>query len=246
MRALTPKLSPPLALKPVLALCRVSNLPTVWMNVLTAALLAGGATDGAAIVLLAFALSCLYCGGMALNDVCDLDYDSLHQRYRPIPAGRITLGQARWATGLLFGAGMAALLPAPYPDGAGAGLVLLAVIWAYDRFHKAHPASVLLMAAARFLVYVVVALALRGDVDRLVWLAALAQGLYVLVLSAVARAEAHQGNGRYRWPVVPWLIAFMPLLDGALAAAWVHPGWLFAGLACTVMTRFGQRHVRGD
>lgn len=237
-----------LSMKPMLALCRVSNLPTVWMNVLTAALIAGAPplASGPPIVLLAFALSCMYCGGMALNDLCDRQYDTLHQPYRPIPAGRISAGQAWGVTALLFGAGMAALLLAPHRAGAQAGLVLLAVIWAYDYVHKTWTASVLLMALARLLVYAVVALALTGGVSGLVWLAAALQAAYVLVLSAVARAEAHQPAGRYTWPVIPWLIALMPVVDGVMAGLWVHAGWFAAGLACAALTRFGQRRIRGD
>jgi len=238
-----------LTLKPMLALCRVSNLPTVWMNVLAAALIAGAppvSGAGPAIVLLAVALSCLYCGGMALNDLCDRQYDTLHQPFRPIPAGRISAGQAWGATALLFGTGMAALLLAPHQAGFRAGLLLLAVIWAYDYVHKAWTASVLLMALARLLVYLVVALALTGAINGLVWLAAALQALYVLALTAVARAEAHLPAGRYGWPLIPWLIALMPVLDGVMAAFWVDVRWLGAGLACAALTRFGQRYVRGD
>jgi 4-hydroxybenzoate polyprenyltransferase len=236
--------------RPVLALCRVSNLPTVWMNVLAAALIGGvppaSAQGAASIVLLAFALSCMYCGGMALNDLCDLQYDTVHQPFRPIPAGRVGAAQARAVTGLLFIGGMAALLLAPHPAGVQAGLLLLAVIWAYNYLHKAHTASVLLMAGARLLVYIVVALALTGRVGAPVWLAGATQAAYVLVLTAIARAEVHAPAGRYAWPVVPWLIALMPLVDGVMAALCCGPGWLAAGVACTVMTRYGQRYVRGD
>ena len=46
--------------KAYLALCRVSNLPTVWTNVLAACLLAGGGCEAASFMLLALALSCFY------------------------------------------------------------------------------------------------------------------------------------------------------------------------------------------
>jgi 4-hydroxybenzoate polyprenyltransferase len=242
------------ALAPVLALCRVSNLPTVWMNVLTAALLCGwplaGPQGAAPVLLMMVTLSCFYCGGMALNDLCDRTHDALHQPFRPIPAGRIGVGQAWSTTCLLFGLGLAALLALPAPAGFGAGfaaaLALLAVICAYDYLHKAHASSVLLMACARLLVYVVTAAALTGTVAPQVWLAALIQAGYVLALTAVARAEHRAPGGRYGWPVVPWLIALMPLVDGLLAAWWAGLPWLAAGVLATVLTRLGQRRVRGD
>ncbi|TWI46680.1 4-hydroxybenzoate polyprenyltransferase [Pseudoduganella flava] len=238
------------ALAPVLALCRVSNLPTVWMNVLTAALLCGwplATPQGAApVLLLMVSLSCFYCGGMALNDLCDRTHDALHQPFRPIPAGRIGIRQAWGTTFLLFGLALAALLAMPSAAGLGAGIALLAVICAYDYLHKAHAASVLLMACARLLVYVVTAAALTGTVAEPVWLAASVQAAYVLALTAVARGEHRMPGGRYRWPVVPWLIALMPLVDGALAAWWAGLPWLAAGVLGTVLTRLGQRRVRGD
>jgi 4-hydroxybenzoate polyprenyltransferase len=236
----------PVTIKPVLALCRVSNLPTVWMNVLAAALLCGAPLQAPQVVLLALSMSCMYCGGMALNDLYDLAHDRLHQPYRPIPAGRIGAAQAWLVTGLLLTTGLALLLAAPHAAGVPAGLLLLAVIWVYDRFHKAYAASVLLMAWARLLVYVVTALALSGAVAAPVWLAAAFQAAWVLALSAVARAEVHGASDRCRWPPVPWLIAAMPLVDGALLALLAGPGWLAAGVAGSALTRFGQRHVRGD
>ena len=233
----------------ILALCRISNLPTLWMNVLTAAVLAnppGGAQGVYAVLLLCLALSCFYCGGMALNDVCDLDYDSVHQRFRPIVAGRITLAQASATLCTLFALGFLCLLAAPYSAGVAAGVALLAVIWFYDRFHKRHPSTVLAMAGARLLAYVVTALALAGTVSSLVWLAGIAQAAYILTLTFVARYESRMPNRRYAWPIVPWMLAAIALCDGVVLAVLVHPAWLVAGVAGMALTRAAQRYVRGD
>ena len=60
-----------LKIKPILALCRVSNLPTVWMNVLTAVVLTADALNQLVVpgnvILLMLALSALYCGDMCLK-----------------------------------------------------------------------------------------------------------------------------------------------------------------------------------
>ena len=81
-------------LKTVLTLCRVSNLPTVWMNVLTAALVVGQATslplEPGTIVLLMISLSLFYMGGMSFNDYMDRHWDAQHQTFRPIPSGKIS------------------------------------------------------------------------------------------------------------------------------------------------------------
>lgn len=237
-------------IKPLLALCRVSNLPTVWMNVLTAALLSGVPADAPqsafAIALLAFALSCFYCGGMALNDLCDLQHDRLHQPFRPIPAGRIGMRQARMTMGLLFVAGMAGLLLAPHRNGVAAGLLLLAVIWIYDNFHKAYSGAVLVMASARMLVFLVVSLGLTGAAADRVWFAAGMQAVFTLTLTIVARREARMPAGRYDWPVIPWMIAAMPILDGAVLASLIDVRWLAAGITFGAATRLGQCYVRGD
>ena len=54
-----------------LKLGRVSNLPTVWTNVLAGTILGGGDAGGARTVLVALAMSMFYIGGMYLNDYCD-------------------------------------------------------------------------------------------------------------------------------------------------------------------------------
>ena len=237
--------------KTLLAISRVSNLPTVWMNVLAAALLTGASgSPGAAlapsvVLLLMVALSASYCGGMVLNDFCDREWDAREQPFRPIPAGRITAAAAIRLAVVLLGAGVSLLLFTPHPSAVIAGLVLLAVIWAYDRWHKAAAWTVLLMAATRTLVYVVTAVAIAGTVPGLVWLAGIAQLVWTLLVTVVARHENQRGR-RYSWPVIPWMIAGMALLDGAILALLVSTVWLPVGAAAMLLTRFGQRYVRGD
>ena len=72
-----------------LGLGRVSNLPTVWTNMLTGVVLAGGTLDDARAWLLAAALSLFYIAGMYLNDAFDADIDAVERPERPIPAGRV-------------------------------------------------------------------------------------------------------------------------------------------------------------
>ena len=231
--------------KAYLDLCRVSNLPTVWTNVLAAGLIASGQFQPASFLLLALALSCFYLAGMSLNDVCDLEHDRQRRPTRPIPSGRVTVRGAWALTVTLFAGGLLLLGLAPKPGGVGAGLLLLAAIVAYDLRHKGNPWSVLLMAACRFLVFVVVAMALTGDVTLPLLVAGGAQFVYVVIISLVARRENASATP-YPFPVVPAMLAGISLLDGVVMAIFVSPLWLAAGAAGTLLTWAGQRHVRGD
>lgn len=231
--------------KTLLALCRVSNLPTVWMNVLTAALLTEGAPVWSQVLFLMIALSASYCGGMVLNDYFDREYDALEQSFRPIPAGRISAEAALLVATSLLAFGFGAVALAPYRSALWPAAVLLLVIYAYDRWHKAHDSSVLLMAAARTLVFVVTAWGLSGSVSALVVLAGLVSFGWTLAVTVVARRE-NERRVRFAFPVIPWMIAGMALVDGVVLAIFVSPGWLLVGATAMGMTRLAQQYVRGD
>ena len=72
-----------------LLLSRISNLPTIWTNVLAGVVVAGGALPWPLTALLIAAISLLYTGGMFLNDAFDRDFDATHIPERPLPAGEI-------------------------------------------------------------------------------------------------------------------------------------------------------------
>ncbi len=240
-----PRERPRLRVKTLLTICRVSNLPTVWMNVLTAALLCGAPLRPGVVLLLAVSLSAFYCGGMALNDVFDRDWDAEHQPFRPIPARRISLAAARGLTALLFAIAFSLLAMAPQPTAIAPGLVLLALIFGYDRFHKQFAGAVFIMAGTRAMVFVVTAWAVGGTLSPLLAVAAGSQFLYTVLVTAVARHENTRGVP-YSFPLIPRMIAGMSLLDGTLLAIFLHPAWLLAGGAAAGMTHLGQRYVRGD
>ncbi len=236
-------------IKSVMALCRVSNLPTVWMNVITASLLTSHAStlplNAQMTFILALSISCFYCAGMSLNDVCDFRWDQTHQPYRPIVMGKISLSHAKIMTLGLFVLAFGLMALAPNSLGLVAALGLFAVIYGYNLWHKRHASSVLLMAGARALVFVVTGLALVGELTPWVIAAAAFQFSYTLALTLVGRHESQRGRP-YAGPVIPRMIAAMALLDGAVLAVAVAPIWLVAGAALAFCTRLGQRYVRGD
>src|SRR5919206_5170200 len=74
----------------LLRLGRVSNLPTVWTDVLAGTALAGGDPLSGRTALALAAMTLFYIGGMFLNDAFDRAIDARERPSRPIPAGEIS------------------------------------------------------------------------------------------------------------------------------------------------------------
>ena len=228
----------------LLALCRVSNLPTVWTSVVGAVVLSGASAPWTSGLLLLVAGSALYCAGMGLNDLLDLEEDRRSKPERPIPSGRVSEAEA-WALTLgLFGLGLGALLLAPHRSGFVGGLLLAGTIVAYDRLHRAFAWSVYLMAGCRFLLWAVTALAASGALGWKPALGGLAQFGYVLALTRAARAEK-KGAASPLVPIPLW-IAGVSAVDGLVLALFAGAGWLGLGAAGVLATLAAQRYVRGD
>jgi len=202
--------TPPPYWRTLLDLGRVSNLPTVWSNCLAGWLL-GGAGSGWRFMALCLGATCLYLGGMFLNDAFDLEFDREFRRERPIPSGRITLDEVwRWGFGWL-GAGTVILVLLGQTTGALTAILLLCIVL-YDAIHKHVGLSPLLMATCRFFLYLVAASAAgRGVTGLAVW-SAFALAAYVVGLSYLARQESTRG-ALNSWPcsllVAPIVLALL-------------------------------------
>lgn len=223
-----------ITLPALLHLARVSNLPTVWSNVIAASVLAGGfSATGLALVLLA--MSALYTGGMVLNDAFDRDIDARERPERPLPAGAVAPATA-WIIGgglLAFGV---ALLATFGTDSAVGGVALAAAILVYDAWHKGNPFSPLIMGLCRSLVYVGTALAAGAVLSAPILGAALVLLAYVVGLTQLAKRG---------FPHVGALIAAIALVDAAVA---VLGGNAIAALVCAgffLLTLALQRIVPG-
>jgi 4-hydroxybenzoate polyprenyltransferase len=194
----------------LLVLGRVSNLPTVWSNVLCGWLLAGGGSF-ALLLLLGVCTSALYVGGMYLNDAFDAAFDRQHRRERPIPSGAISEARV-WQIGTgLLGLGTLPLLWLG-PDTAVCSVLLVGCILLYDAIHKAVAFSPVIMAACRFFLILVAASAGIDGITGLTLWTALALSGWILGLSYVARRESLPGALAW-WPLIamglPVLLALL-------------------------------------
>lgn len=195
-----------------LTLGRVSNLPTIWTNVLAGMVLAGATPSLSAFLVLLLSLSLFYVGGMYLNDAFDREVDARERPDRPIPAGLIS---ARRVFGLGFAmiaGGILLLVPGSQPDtrveALLAGGVLAAVIIAYDVWHKGNPFSPVLMGLARALVYLTAGIASVGRIDSDLLEGALLLLAYLIGLTYVAKQET-LGRVRNLWPLVFLAVPFV-------------------------------------
>jgi 4-hydroxybenzoate polyprenyltransferase len=181
----------------LLALGRVSNLPTVWSNVVVAFAVVAGARPASLVALgsCLFAGTALYIGGMFLNDAYDADIDARERPERPIPSGRASRNGVFSIGFALLGAGVAVsalAVLAGVVEGFGLPLATLTTalfVWAYDRSHKGVAWSPLLMGACRAgLVFMGAFAATPSPSSQVGWVAS-ALFAYVVGLTHVARFE---------------------------------------------------------
>jgi len=201
----------------LLRLGRVSNLPTVWTNVLAGTVLAGGAWQNARTGIVLLAMSLFYVGGMYLNDYFDRAIDTRERPGRPIPAGDIS-ANAVAAAGFAMLCGGVVLLA---PTGAAAavtGLVLAGLIVAYNLFHKGVAISPVTMGLCRAFVYFGAAAAVSG-MSWSIALAGFALAAYVAGLTYAARQESLDRVGNL-WPLLLLAAPLVPALPALQQGAW--------------------------
>ena len=209
----------PVSFATLLRLGRVSNLPTVWTNVLAGTVLAGAEWQSWRTGAVLLAMTLFYVGGMYLNDYFDRSVDARERPERPIPAGEIApetvaaigFGLLFAAVVLLFGLGVGAAI---------SGVLLAVAIVGYDAFHKGNPLAPLVMGLCRALIYGTAAAAAVASVTGTVWLAALALLAYVAGLTYAARQENLDQVGNL-WPLLllagPIVLALPAVYQGPIA-----------------------------
>ncbi len=223
-----------------LRLGRVSNLPTVWTNVVAGVVLAGASARVAIVVPLALAASLLYVGGMFQNDAFDRAIDARERPERPIPSGAVGAAEVFAIGFALLAAGVATVgLVAPRPAAIVPALALAAAIVLYDAWHKANPFGPVLMGICRMLVYVTAAVAV-APLNRPVLVGALCLFAYLIGLTYAAKQET-LARLRSVWPLA---LLVVPLVHGLRAAPWsIVAAFVFLALLGTIVS--AVRLLRG-
>lgn len=232
-----------------LRLGRVSNLPTVWTNVLAGAVLSGAILTPLSLALLLLALSLFYMGGMYLNDAFDREFDAVAYPLRPISSGAVsartvfTFGFLGLAMGELF------LLILGYRVEGGqswlpalAGLCLAATIVYYDANHKNSPYGPVFMGLCRMQIYLTVALAMSPTLPERVWWGAALLFAYIIGLSYIARQETLDQLTSF-WPLAFLATPFTYGIQGALHN--IVPALIYGGFFVWVLYAV-RRLVRGS
>jgi 4-hydroxybenzoate polyprenyltransferase len=213
-------------LSPWFRLLRLPNLLTVPGDPVAGFLLASaGATpppQPLALAAAAGAALCLYLFGLILNDLMDLETDQRERPERPLPAGEITVPQARMAAIAMALSGLNLALAAGRPA-LFVAAALAALIVAYDAaLKRVRVAGLVAMGLCRGLSLLLGAVAARPDLfthadmnSAPIWVAAAGLTLYVIGFSAVAKREmdAEKPLGLTRW--LPFA-ALLPALLGVL------------------------------
>jgi hypothetical protein len=215
-----------------LRLGRVSNLPTVWSNVLAALALAGGLYPEPRLLALGAAFSVFYVGGMYLNDAFDHRIDAVERPTRPIPSGQVSattvfvLGFAGLALGTVLTALVARETGASVTRAAGSSAVLSACIVFYDVYHKKNPLSPLVMGACRVMIYVAVAYSVSEHLSWPLVLGAASLWSHLIGLTYAAKQEALNRLTRV------WPLAFLalPAVYGVYLASEQPLVWPFLAL----------------
>ncbi|MCA9242313.1 MAG: UbiA family prenyltransferase [Phycisphaerales bacterium] len=220
-------------LRAMLALGRVSNLPTCVSNVLVGVGVAAGDMSQAwstPVLICLLSVVLLYVGGMVLNDAVDAPRDAIERANRPIPRGDISRTTAFWIAGVLLvgGFGLSLLLG---PPAVVTCATLVAAIVAYDVLHKRFAWATPLMGICRALVYFYATVTISCGFD---WLrmtpAALAILAYVTLVTIAARREAKPGARG------PTGVAALLMAVSLAPAIWLRPAsWRHALIAAAVL-----------
>jgi UbiA prenyltransferase family len=202
----------------LLRLGRVSNLPTVWTNVIAGATIANAAANLIDAAVVGLAMTAFYVGGMYLNDFFDRDIDARERRGRPIHAGDVSAGAVSAIGFTLLAVGVVLLMRFGLLTMIW-GLALAAAIVLYDVWHKGNVYAPVIMGLCRALVYLATGAAVSGEVRFALIAGAIALATHVIGLTYAAKQENLNQVGRL-WPLA---ILAGPLL---FALPGISNGWL--------------------
>lgn len=179
-------------LRGYLELLRPPNVVTAIADVLAGYAVAGRMNHRALLWLLA-ATSCLYAGGIVLNDFFDRHLDAVERPERPIPSGRVAAPRAAALGGTLLVAGVALAAQATWAA-LMVGAAIAALVVLYDARSKRHPiAGPLNMGLCRGLNLLLGVAAVPAAMSA-GWPIAVISVVYIAAVTTVSRGEVHGGK----------------------------------------------------
>ncbi|MBI4719918.1 MAG: UbiA family prenyltransferase [Chitinivibrionia bacterium] len=204
----------PIDLRAYCQLMRLPNVFTAMADILAGYfIVAQGRIEWPVLGLLILSSSCLYSGGIVLNDYFDYEVDKKERPQRPLPSGRISGRTAALLGWGLLGAGILFSLPVGAVSG-GIAVGIAAAAVSYDRLTKGMAVvGPLNMGFCRFLNFTLgMSPLLRGSPVLFVPLILMA---YITALTFLSRKEA--GNLRIQRRMKWLLIGIVPL-DAAIVS----------------------------
>ena len=204
-------------LKTLFELGRISNLPTVWSNVLAGVVIAGGTIGLQSTSILIASLSLFYIGGMFLNDAFDTEFDIIERPERPIPSKKITQKMVFVIGFILLILGIFLLYIEAFTANVFnlnlilfLGMLLSAFIIIYNKYHKNNPYSPLIMGFCRISIYFIVSAFFLSYFNIHIFVASFFLLSYLIGLTYLAKQE-NIGYLKNQWPLL-FLIA--PIIYG--------------------------------
>jgi 4-hydroxybenzoate polyprenyltransferase len=229
-----------MSVRTALKLGRVSNLPTVWTDVLAGMVLSGTAPSPTIVISVGVAASLMYFAGAYLNDAFDHRSDAESRAPRPIPMGEVDARTVFVAGFGMMAAALVVLLVGPGgPRAFVPGVVLAALVLLYDVSHKKNPIASVVMGLCRVAVYFVAARAVALTLAPPFYVGAAFLLTYLVMLTIIARGETKDPK------VLGRLTAGICIVDGLQILA-VGSYWL-AGLCAVgfLLTLRLERRVAG-
>ena len=208
------------------------------------------------LLLLAAATACLYSAGMVLNDVYDYQIDLRERPHRPLPSGRISIGQARWLGYTLLVLGVACGWCAGVVAGPAAEVwwrsgvlatALASCVVLYDAVAKQTVVGPFFMGSCRFFnVLLGMSVATLGDSALFGFgpahlAIAAGIGIYIVGVTWFARTEASMSNRMLlAWGVAVMLVgvvllAVFPYFEGDSWSYRLEPFRVWPSLLCLLM-----------
>ena len=221
-----------------LQLTRFPNLFTSMADVLAGYLIIRGLRiDWPEFLALCLSTSFIYGGGCILNDVRDRKRDARERPHRPIPSGRVSLGEALFLTFIFFGLGLFTAFWAGRNSFVIASILILLVV-SYDIFTKEMPvAGPITMAACRG-ANLVLGMSPAFYWSGITFVFPLISFIYVFALTTLSHFEVEGGLGGRGWIVsgclllVVFAISVLRMTQYLAADCLIYMGLLvlFAGL----------------